>query len=191
MEQIRALAPPHAVHLWDELIVEAFALLTSDTRLAIVLACVALETFIAWCLDRCAEIADVKPELWHWITHRGKWEQKPSSEERFDSLLKALIGCSLREDKRLGKAYDDLRKARNKFVHEGRPYLLSNTKNLKPVTEETAGQLVSQAQEIIDWVEARLPEELRRLRLQYGPLQVHWPMPLEAPPPAKPTEPGR
>jgi hypothetical protein len=178
-EQIRDLAPLATLHLWDELITEARALLVQDVRLAIVVACTALESFSAWCLDQCAEQKGVHPELWHWINHRERHEYEPSTTESFGCLLKVLHGCSLEEDPALWKAYSDLRKARNNFVHEGRPYLVSNKGNEKPVTAAVAAELVNQAEQIIDWVEARLPAELRRARLEGTAAHVQWAGPPE------------
>jgi hypothetical protein len=148
---------------WDELLLDAMDL---DVELgpSLVLAATAVETRIANALDVLAE-DKVDGDLWAWINERDDdYMKTPAVSEQLDLLLKSLGGRSLKDDPDLWRAGVQLRQARNSFVHHGRAVLGRKTKT--PVTRERARELVTKAGEIIDFIEALLPEEKRRPRLQ-------------------------
>jgi hypothetical protein len=70
-----------------------------------------------------------------------------------------------------------IRDARNSFVHEGRARF---GKAKQIVTREKARELAVQAGEIIDFIDALLPEEARRPRLK-NPVEVTVTLPLIEP----------
>jgi hypothetical protein len=131
---------------------------------SLVLAATAVETRVATALDLLAS-DKVDDDLWAWINERGDdYTKIPTIAEQLDQLLKSLGGRSLKDDPRLWQAGVHLRQARNSFVHDGRAALGKKTKTL--VTRTKARELVAQAGEIIDFIEALLPEDSRRPRLQ-------------------------
>ena len=122
-----------------------------------------METRIESALNILAE-GKVSDALWTWVRDRGDdYTLTPSVSDQLDVLLEAFGGRSLKEDSRLWAAHLHLRKARNSFVHQGRALL---GKRKEPVTREKARELVQQAREIIDFIEALLPEDQRRPRLK-------------------------
>jgi hypothetical protein len=152
---------------WDELLLDAQDL---DTELgpALVLAAAAIETRIATALDSLAA-ARLPTGLWRWVRERdADYTKTPSVAEQLDVLLRELGGRSLKEDQRLWEAGVHLRQARNSFVHEGRAMV--GRREREPVSLERARELVHRAGEIIDFVEAQLPESDRRPRLQSIPV---------------------
>ncbi len=123
---------------------------------AIVLAETALEVFIAKILDLLAKEKITPIELWNWINKREDWDKNPSVGEEFDVVLKALIGYSLKEDKKLWEIVKNLKEARNKFVHEGIARIGNN-----PVTLRKARELVNQSMEIMICIREKLPKKLQ------------------------------
>lgn len=147
-------------YVWDQLLLDAQALLP-DVGSAIVMASAALETFIGWALDVLQEERPLPGSLWNWIKERNDahsimW---PSVSEKFDDLLHALTGRSLKEEADLWQRFTELRKARNGLVHEGVAEVAG-----KPVDAAKAKELVDNADKIIAWTELLLPEVHRRLR---------------------------
>jgi hypothetical protein len=145
-----------AAVVWDDLLLDAFSYLPS-VESSVVLAFFALETFIDWCLAEHVTRGGIDPDLYKWIAERDELAKQPSVTEQFDMLLKAVSGRSLKEDARLWGLFVSLRKVRNKIVHAGEAILDGVT-----VGPDKASELVGAAREIIDWVEATLPEERRR-----------------------------
>jgi len=94
--------------------------------------------------------------MWKWINERDFWLKQPSTEEQFDQLLHVLCGHLLKEELPLWDAFKHVRTARNTFVHEGSARI---GKDL--VTEQSAGQLIAKATEIIKKIRLWLPAELR------------------------------
>ncbi len=145
---------------WDSLLLDAKELLP-EVGVSIVVAYTALETFITWCVEQLALGANLPPSLWEWIKDRNdNFEKQPSVKEGLDDLLQAFTEGSLKDEPRLWEAFQNPRKARNSFVHEGKALIGNNE-----VTSETAKTLVTQASEIIEWTERLIPEALRRPRL--------------------------
>jgi hypothetical protein len=145
---------------WDELLLDGMDL-KAELGPSLVLAATAVETRIAHALDTLSE-GKLPSGLWTWIGDRdGPHKQTPSVAEQLDVLLEELGGRSLKEDARLWQAGANLRSARNSFVHRGRA-----TVGKDLVTRARAAELVQQAGEIIDFIEALLPEENRRPRLE-------------------------
>jgi hypothetical protein len=144
---------------WDELFLDAAGL---DVELgpSVVLAAAAVETRIAHALSTLAT-GKLPEELWTWIEDRHGGD--PSVADQLDVLLRTLGGRSLKDDPRLWEAGVHLRQARNTFVHEGQATF---GKARTPVTRQKARELVAQAGEIIEFIEALLPEEERRPRFE-------------------------
>jgi hypothetical protein len=95
--------------------------------------------------------------LWLWINDRKDYTKAPSTVEQFDTLLSALTGRSLKEDSRLWEGFQNLRRARNSFVHDGQSLVGRDV-----VDAPRAANLVAIAEEILDWVDGLLPENERR-----------------------------
>jgi hypothetical protein len=126
----------------------------------IALANAALEAFIAEALNSLAKrSSSVSPNLWRWLNDRDNWLKEPSVEERYDFLLREFAGSSLKDDAGLWQNFRRLRQARNSFSHEGRAVI-----GKVPVTGAQAEELVAACRRIVDWVEERLPLELRQPR---------------------------
>jgi hypothetical protein len=124
----------------------------------VVLAATALEVFIANLLDTLVKETDVPERLWSWMNKRGKFDQEPSVEEQFDTLLEVMTGHSLKDDLALWDAFQNLKTARNKFVHEGIPRI---GKNAPPISELEALSLVGQAESIVAKIREWIPEKHR------------------------------
>lgn len=154
-DDIHSLAPDWTPPPWDDILLDATATLPK-VGTAVVLAATALEVFIADVLDRVAARGDVPADLWYWINHRGDWQRDPSTEEQFDVLLKHFVGHSLKEENRLWQAFQHLRTARNKFVHEGRAAVGG-----KKLSTTDATRLIANAHEIVAWIRQWLPADLQ------------------------------
>jgi hypothetical protein len=153
---IEALSPSYEAPAYDTLLLDAKAVLP-QVGPAVVLAMTAIEVRIGTALNTLAsERIDAK--LWDWITDRGDYRKDPSTEERLSVLMDVLGGGSLKERKDLWDAFVTLRKARNRFAHEGR--LL--------VDAAEAAALIGKAELIVDWIEEMLPPEGRRPRAPAG-----------------------
>ncbi len=146
----------------DELLLDAYALLP-QVGPAIVLAYTAIETRAARALDRLAALTGQNPALWSWLTNREDYTKDPSTSEQLDVVAKALTGKSLKDDQRLWQDFQNLRSARNRFVHEGRAII---GRSGIAVDANRAGELVKSAELIIDWLENLLPQDERRPRFQ-------------------------
>lgn len=132
---------------------------TQEVGPALVLAATALETRISQALESFAQSYGLSAGMWRWINERDRLKQ-PSTEEQFDSLLRAITGRSLKEEPRLWESFKNLRNARNKFAHEGVPRI-----GTEQVERPQAARLIQAAREIVDWVEQLLPEAERRPEL--------------------------
>ena len=159
---IHSLSPDWIPPRWDDLLLDATAALPSPGT-AVVLAATALEVFIADILEQLAKHNGMASDLWAWLNHRGDWQKDPSTEEQFDVLLKHFVGHSLKEDAPLWEAFQNLRKARNKFVHEGSALLGG-----RAISGTEAARLVARSQEIVYQIRDWLPEELRWPRFNHS-----------------------
>jgi hypothetical protein len=110
-------------------------------------------------LDNLASMYGVHPQVWHWLTNRTDIRANPSTGELFDSLLVAVARRSLKEDHRLWEGFQNLRKARNTFVHEGKAIIGG-----APVDAVEARRLIGLSREILDWLDQLLPAAHRRPR---------------------------
>ncbi len=164
---IKALPVSYESQPSDELLLDAYALLP-QVGPAIVLAYSAIETRISQALDRIATLTGLNPTLWSWLTHRSDFTKDPSTAEQLDVVSRALTGNSLKDDAQLWERLQNLRQARNNFVHEGRP---SIGRRGLTVDIQLAQQLINGAEQIIDWIENLLPQAERRPRAQ-SPNQV-------------------
>ncbi len=156
-EAIGALQPGYQPFRWDELLVDATELLPAVGP-SLLLAYTALEIRISDAADVLAADAKVHDEIWGWFTVRRPFIVQPSTEELAKAIFKVLAGKSLADEQHLWRTFVDLRKARNSFAHEG--VAVDTQGNV--VTPEKAAQLVSGAREVLDWIEALLPEKHRR-----------------------------
>jgi hypothetical protein len=139
---------------WSTLILDAFSLLP-EVGPAMVLASAAIETRIRSALDVLARQAGIDKAFWTWLMERGgAYFKEPSIGEQLDQVLRGIAGASLKDDNRLWEGYQNLRKARNSFAHEGRSSIGG-----VHVTRERAGELLALAQEIVEWIESLLPPE--------------------------------
>ncbi|MCK4789205.1 MAG: hypothetical protein KAV87_36015 [Desulfobacteraceae bacterium] len=143
--------PPH----WDTLLLDTKAAMP-DVGLSIVLAATALEVFISDLLNKLAARSPVPPEIWAWINSRSWWLKNPDIEEQFDKLLKMMGDFSLKDEKGLWKAFINLKKARNSFVHEGEAQIGS-----KPISEDVARKLIAKAGEIVAYIKEKMPQEVQ------------------------------
>ncbi len=148
--------PPPA---WDELYLDALSHLP-EVGPSVVLGAAALESFIDWALDAFVEAGGMDRDLYAWISGRnGNLALQPSERDQFDALLKAVSGHSLKEDDRLWERFETLRVLRNNIVHRG----LALLKNGQAADGPVASALLGAVGEIIDRVEAQLPESKRRV----------------------------
>lgn len=164
-DQIQELEHPLDPAPWDDLLIDAFELY-EQIGPALVLAAAAVETRLETALNLLAERSDANVELWQWINDRGDYRKEPSVGERADKLMHALIGKSLKDEPKLWEAFQNLRDARNSFVHEGRAVL---GKGRVPVTSNATLQLLGLADQIVMWIEAQLQPERRRITLTSEP----------------------
>jgi hypothetical protein len=157
---------PYEIQPWDQLLLDAQDF---DTELGptVVLAMAAVETRIATALDLLAP-KKLSTGLWEWLRERDDdYRKTPSVSEQLDVLLGELGARSLKDDGRLWQAFQQLRAARNSFVHEGRAMIGRN--RTEPVTDQKAKELALVAGEIIDFIEQQLPEPERRPRFDVLP----------------------
>jgi hypothetical protein len=144
-------------YVWDQLLLDADSL-WPEVGSSIVMAFSALETFIAWALDRFQLRNHVFSEdFWKWITKRNDYSKEPSVAEEFDNLLEALTGRSLKSEQELWQYFTELKQARNSLVHTGTA-LIGKTR----VDPDKAKLLIRGADKIVRWVEQLLPEDCRR-----------------------------
>lgn len=131
---------------------------------SIALAQTAIEVAIATALDVLAGLnpTAIGPAAWQWFTHRADYRNNPSVAEELSDVLNLLTGKSLKREQVLWQHYVNLRKARNSFMHGGRATLSNNV----AVTAEKALELINGARAIVDWIEALLPAQHRRPRVQ-------------------------
>jgi hypothetical protein len=165
----------YEIPAWEELLLDAKNVVLEEIGPPIVLAAAAVETRIRNALDVLAA-GKVPADVWQWTTTRGgDFTKTPLVAEMLDTLLLGLGGRSLREDPRLWKAGDELRQARNAFVHGGRAVIARKKRRSRaasrmiPVTRDKVLELVDAAGEIIDFIELLLPESERRPRLSVDP----------------------
>jgi hypothetical protein len=142
---------------WRTLLLDSRAALP-HVGTAVVLAATALEVFIAKLLDALVKDTAVPKDLWDWINDRDNDHNKqPSVVEQFDTLLMVMTGHSLKDEDALWQAFQKLRNARNKFVHEGIPKI---GKTLA-LTEMETLLLIGQAEAIVAKIREWIPEKNR------------------------------
>ena len=168
-DAISMVASPDSAepYVWDQLLLDAYELLP-DVGGAIAMAAAALETFIAWALDVLQEERELPEGLWKWMkTRNNDHTKEPSVAEKFDVLLRAFTGRSLKGEPELWKHFKQLRAARNSLVHEGVAIVEKSR-----VDDGKARALVIGADSIIKWCELLLPAARRRARTEaQGPFR--------------------
>jgi hypothetical protein len=159
------------VRPWDDLLLDAYEVLPRVGP-AVVLAATAVETRLDTALDALAPGAGFDDNFWTWITDRkGQFYKEPSLVERADNLLEAVSGQSLKGESELWEGFQQLRAARNSFVHEG----VAKIGDV-PVEPRRAWQLIGRAQEIVDWIERLLPEDSQRPPLPEAAVEIITPL---------------
>lgn len=148
---------------WDQLLLDAAALMSIDHAAAVLLVSAALEAVIDAVLSKLASTkVEPAPALWGWLNHRSEYWREPSFTDQFDAILEILAGASLKKvHPSLWRAFLDLKSARNHIVH-GQP--------TKPALDrETVAGFLRTAAEIVNWLEELVPELPKRPRLQNQP----------------------
>jgi len=156
-KDVFTLSPDYEPPQWNMLLLDANAALP-EIGPSIVLGATALEVFIADILNKLAKNSTVPAELWEWLNNRGNWLKDPSMDEQLDTLLKILLGFSLKDDGSLWEAYRNLKDARNSFVHEG---IASIGKGKKILSENDTRNLIQKVRKIIELIQSKLPEPLK------------------------------
>lgn len=147
-----------AVPQSDALMLDALnLLLMRHMGAAIVMAYTAIEVRIGTALELLAKRNPgiIGTSFWAWLNNR---RNEPSVEDELTDILNMLSGRSLKQESALWTAYCELRKARNSFAHEGNPVLPGGA----GVTSQKALELLSSAQQIVDWIEIGLLASERR-----------------------------
>jgi hypothetical protein len=147
-----------ALHKWDQLMLDAIAVMP-DRGAAIALMNVALETFAIWMNNILANHPSGEHSLYTYVNNREQWMQQPSVSDRFDGLLRALSGKSLKDNPSLWEAFKLIRNARNTFMHEGK---VGYKKAVDDLSVKEVYELIDSARDVIKWVEQLLPIEERR-----------------------------
>ena len=153
-DQVNLLPDDFQAPPWVTLLLDAQRAMP-DIGAAIVLAHTALEVCIAHVLEGLSRTVVVPTELWVWINDRD-WQKEPSTGEQFDVLLRIMAGTSLKENNELWEQFQNLRKARNSFVHEGKARVDNQV-----VDAAEARRLIGKANDIVMFVREQLPEEIR------------------------------
>jgi len=154
-EGVRSLPSDYSPPRWDTLLLDA-NLILGQVGPPLVLAATAVETIAAAVMDQLANATGVNPELWRWLNDRS-FLKNPTLEEQCGPLLKAFSGRSLKEDSVLWEGFQNLRTARNTFVHEG----VAKVGGI-PLNFEQCLILVRKATDVVAYLEEFLPVEERR-----------------------------
>lgn len=145
---------------WYKLQLDALDALP-DIGVAVVLAATSLEVFISQILDLLNGENTTPTPLWKWVNDVSRGIGRvPRPDEQFDGLLRIFTGFSLKDDANLWKAYNNLREARNSFVHEGTAYIKDHRRRIL-LTSTGAAELVKKTLDITSLVKAHLPEKLQ------------------------------
>jgi hypothetical protein len=171
---IFSLPPNFEPPAWHTLLLDARASLP-HVGTTVVLAATALEVFIAGLLAVLVKEIKMPDHLWQWINDRDNDHYKqPSVAEQFDILLKVMTGHSLKEESSLWKAFQDLKSARNNFVHRGVARIGKASTDL---SESEALALIGQAETIVAKIREWIPEE-HRWPLYVSKTTLQWTVPL-------------
>jgi hypothetical protein len=140
---------------WERLFFDALSILP-EIGPAIILGFSAVETLASVAMDALSK-DKLPPTVWDWITERKPYFHRPNTEQLLDVFIKAFSGNSLKESQALWKSFTDLNKARNNYAHRG-----ELTIDGKPIDLHQARDLIGGVGGILDWIESRLPPEMRR-----------------------------
>ena len=119
------------------------------------MAFTALEVAVSKLLDDLAVSSPIPEDLWRWINNR-QLEKQPSLVDQFGDLLHILLGYSLKDESALRESFQNLRRARNSFVHDGVAHIGPNV-----VTEGDARILGGKANEMLAFTNSKLPANLQ------------------------------
>lgn len=155
------LPEDHIAYPWDRLLLDAQALMP-DIGAVIAVVNAALETFAQWMNDELSVRSTLDPDLFDWLNDLAEKMKGPSVPDRYDVLLKVFTGKSLKDEQPLWGALMKIRGARNNFMHRGK---VAQTKKTEELTIDEVSVLMEKANEIVNWVEALLPAELHRPKL--------------------------
>lgn len=148
-------------HPWDRLLMDAEPLMpNSGAAMAVLNA--ALETFAYWMNQILFEHSTIDRTLYEWVNDRKDWMKEPSVLDRYDVLLKVFTGKTLKDEPFLWEALKKIRGVRNNFMHQGR---LAPKKDAAELGVHEVYGLLQKANEIVNWVEALLPPEVHRPKL--------------------------
>jgi hypothetical protein len=146
-----AVGPP-----WEMLLLDAREH-SRDVGVALILAFTALEVLINHALAVLATMDGTKAALLKWMS--GDYANEPNISDKFSAVFGIFSGgASLKSNATLWQRFVSLRKARNKYVHEGRLI----------VDQAEASALVAATREIIDWVRSQLPIAEQWQRFNYS-----------------------
>jgi len=150
---LNELGPEFSAPPWVSLLHDATDALP-EVGPAIVLAYTAIEVCIAAVLQQEAPHSSIPSSLWAWINKRGDWSKEPSTAEQLDQVSESVLGASMKGEQELWTAFQNLKRARNEFVHQGLARI-----GKQPVSQAHAGQLVAGATKILGWIRDRLPND--------------------------------
>ena len=150
---IKQLSPEYSPPIWETLLLDAYSLLP-ELGPALVLAYSTIETLVTAVANQLANNDRKLSDWWKWLNSRNNYWQEPSIADKADTLLKVLSGKSLKSNAQLWGVFQEIRKARNSFVHNG---ILKIGKN--EVTFDKAMQLLAKTRDIISWFESNLSLE--------------------------------
>lgn len=159
-DDVEAICSSDEIPGWRLLLLDAKSILP-DIGPAITLAFTALEVYITKTLEAASRLDSKDSQLWKWLDSRH-YVKDTTIQERFDFGLGYFLGIDLKESSDLWNAFIDLKKARNRFTHDG--VLKIGTRKL---LIEDATRLVHRAEEIIEFIESKLPEELQSKTYKY------------------------
>lgn len=147
---------------WSSIMLDSISALP-EIGPSIAMAATALEIFISKILNTLHAESNIPSQLWQWINERNnRWWQEPSFADKFDVLLHAVGGFTLKDNEHLWKIFKDLKDARNSFVHEGIAEV-----NDRKINSDEARRLVFGSKEIIDFIRRKIPEKFQWRNFEY------------------------
>lgn len=168
---VRGLAFDFQPQIWERLFLDAQYLLP-EVGPALTLAIAAIETAAD---EMIRQQLPTDPDQAERLRRANRLGQ------RLDSVAKQLTGASLKEMPTLWDAFNQLRRARNASAHEGTP-VLDGVK----VDDQVALQMILAVRPVLDWIETRLPSNLRSRGDLHEP-KWEWRSPVQSVPPVTPT----
>lgn len=167
-KDVQALGPNFEAPIWSELLLDAEGALP-HVGSAIALAATALERFINETLNDLAARMVQPPPLWAWLVNQPDPDKLPSVADMFDELLKVFTGHSLKEDAASWEAMQNVKNARNNFVHGG----VARIGKVAPeLTVNETRVLLQKANAVVTRVREWLPTPAPWPPYSYGQMQL-------------------